>query len=100
MSPILTPNRKSLKVISGNVCGSFDSIYSKFLVYQNNKEKYVDLDCYHWIANQKGNLKFWPDLKINLVDLKNKSVHRWAFRSPSQWVENIFWQNDSLMVLL
>lgn len=96
--------RDTLKVISGNVYGSFDSdfdsIYSKFLVYQNNKEKYIDFDSYNWIANQEGNLIFSPDQEINLVDLKNKSVHRLAFRGPYQWVENVFWQKDSLLVLL
>jgi hypothetical protein len=94
----------TLKVIPGNVYASFDAdfdrIYSKFLVYQNNKEKYIDFDSYNWTANQNGDLIFSPDQEINLVDLNNKSVQRLAFRGPSQWVENIFWENDSLIVLL
>lgn len=96
--------RDTLKVIPGNVYASFDSdfdsIYSKFLVYLNNKEKYIDFDSYNWTANQNGNLIFSPDQEVNLVDLNNKSVQRLAFRGPSQRVENIFWKNDSLIVLL
>jgi len=50
--------------------------------------------------DENNEILFSPDQEINIVDIKNKAVNRLAFRGPSQWVENIFWQNDSTVVLL
>jgi hypothetical protein len=94
----------TLNIIPGNVVAIFDSsfekIYSNFLIYQNSREKYIDFDSYSWVLDKNGDLLFSPDQEINLVDINKKTVHRIAFRGPSQWVENIFWNNDSTVVLL
>ena len=94
----------TLNIIQGNVFGNydtnFDSIYSDFLVYRNDKKKYIDFDSYNWTLDETNELIFSPDQEINVVDIKNKTVERLAFRGPSQWVENAFWQNDSMIVLL
>ncbi|MCC1484787.1 hypothetical protein [Winogradskyella immobilis] len=94
----------TLQIIQGNIFGIFDSnfdqIYSDFLIYKNDKEKYIDFDSYSWVLNEKKEILFSPDQEINVVDIKNKTINRIAFRGPSQWVENIFWQNDSTVVLL
>jgi hypothetical protein len=94
----------TLVIGQGNVFGNFDKnfdkIYSDFLVYRDDRKQYVDFDSYNWMLNENNLLDFSPDQEINLVDIKNKTVNRIAFRGPSQWVENVFWQNDSTIVLL
>jgi hypothetical protein len=97
-------SKNKLNVIQGNVFGNFDSnfdqIYSDFLIFREDKAKYVDFDSYGWSLNENKEILFSPDQEINLVDIKKKTVVRIAFRGPSQWTENIFWQNDSIIVLL
>lgn len=97
-------SKDSLNIIQGNVFGNydtnFDPIYSDFLIYRNDKEKYIDFDSYNWSLDENKELIFSPDQEINIVDIKNKTVERIAFRGPSQWVENAFWENDSTIVLL
>jgi hypothetical protein len=97
-------SKNKLNVIQGNVFGNFDSnfdqIYSDFLIFREDKAKYVDFDSYGWSLNENKEILFSPDQEINLVDIKKKTVDRIAFRGPSQWTENIFWQNDSIIVLL
>lgn len=83
-------SKDTLIVIEGNVIGNFDSIYTDFLIYRNHKDKYVDFDSYSWSTDEKNELLFSPDQEINVVDIKNKTVERMAFRGPSQWAENIF----------
>lgn len=94
----------TLVIRQGNVFGNydknFDKIYSDFLIYRDDKEQYVDFDSYNWMLNENNKPDFSPDQEINLVDIKNKTVNRIAFRGPSQWVENVFWQNDSTIVFL
>lgn len=94
----------SLRSISGNVYGvfdeEFDSIYSNFLVYKSDKKQYVDFDSYQWSLDENKVPVFSPDQEVNLVDIEDKTVTRIGFRGPSQWVENIFWENDSTIVFL
>ncbi len=96
--------KDTLQLIQGNVFAifdaNFDKIYSDFLIYRNDKEIYLDFDSYSWVMDENNEILFSPDQEINIVDIKNKAVNRLAFRGPSQWVENIFWQNDSTVVLL
>lgn len=94
----------SYDVIDGNVFGkyeaSFDTIYSKFLVFNNNGTKYIDFDSYQWSLGKNGDLHFSPDQEINLVNIKNETVSRIGFNGPSYWVEEAFWKNDTTVVLL
>jgi hypothetical protein len=94
----------SLTMIQGNIFGNFDqnfdSIYSKFLVYSPDRKQYVDFDSYHWSLDENNEPSFSPDQEIDLINIKNKTVNRIAFRGPSYWVENVFWENDSTIVLL
>lgn len=97
-------SKNKLDVIKGNVFGNFDSnfdqIYSDFLIFRADKAKYVDFDSYSWSLSENNELLFSPDQEINLIDIEKKTVDRIAFRGPSKWTENIFWQNDSIVVLL
>jgi hypothetical protein len=97
-------SKDSLNIIQGNVFGNydtnFDPIYSDFLIYRNDKEKYIDFDSYNWSIDENKEILFSPDQEINVVDIKNKTVDRIAFRGPSQWVENAYWESDSMIVLL
>lgn len=94
----------SLKIINGNVFGSFDKefdiIYKDFLIYNSAKNQYLDFDSYSWTIDENGEFYFSPDQEISLVDIENKAVNRIAFRGTSQWVEDAYWKNDSTIVLL
>lgn len=94
----------SLHIISGNVFGVFDKeyddIYNSFLIYSSDKTKYVDFDSYHWAVDEDGERSFSPDQEINLIDINDKTVKRIGFRGSYQWVEDAFWKNDSIIVLL
>ncbi len=94
----------SLTTMRGNVFGNFDenfdSIYSEFLVYSPDRKQYVDFDSYQWTLDENNEPSFATDQEIDLINLKNKTVNRIAFRGPSQWVENVFWKNESTIVLL
>ena len=95
---------KSLKLIKGSALGNFDenydTIYDDFLVYNSDRKQYVDFDSYGWFIDERGKPEFSTDQEINWVDIEKKTVKRIAFRGPSQWVEDAFWQNDSVIVLL
>lgn len=94
----------TLTITQGNVFGNFDKnfdpIYSDFLVYRTDKKQYVDFDSYQWTLDENKTPLFSPDQEINLIDIENQSVNRIGFRGPFQWVENVFWENDSTIVLL
>ena len=97
----------SLELLPGNVFGNydknFDTIYSKFLVFSKDEKRYIDIDSYNWSwdIDEKDNPQFLADQEINLVNIKTKKVNRIAYRAtPSQWVENAFWDNDSTIILL
>ena len=89
--------------ISGTVHATFDKefdpVYLPFLVYSPDKTRYVDFDSYQWTLID-GEPQFEADQEVNLVDLKNKTVQRIAFRGPSAVIEDVYWQNDSVVVLL
>jgi hypothetical protein len=94
----------SLRITSGHILGNydpdFDPVYSNFLIHSEDQKKYIDIDSYLWSIGDDGAVLFSADQEINLVDIDNKSVSRVAFRGPSQWVEDAFWQNDETVVLL
>ena len=94
----------TLNFIKGNVLGvfdkNFDKIYTDFLVFSENKNKYIDFDSYYWTLDDEKKLLFDIDQEINLVDIKKQTVTRIGFRSSTSWVENAFWENDSTIILL
>ena len=94
----------SLRMINGNIFGifdkEFDKVYTRYLIYNSDKNQYLDFDSYSWTIDENGEPSFSPDQEINLIDIKNKTINRIGFRGPSQWVEDAFWKNDSTIVLL
>jgi hypothetical protein len=91
---------KSQGSVYANYDRAFDAIYSKFLIFNSTEETYIDFDSYSWVVDEAYTVLFSPDQEINLIDRHNKTVDRIAFRGPSQWVEDAYWQNDTIVVLL
>lgn len=94
----------TLTFIEGHVLGNydkdFDTIYSNFIVFSPDKKKYIDFDSYQWTIDEKNEVQFTVDQEINLIDIENKTIQRIAFFGSSRWVENTFWENDSIVYLL
>ena len=94
----------TLDFIKGNVLGlfdrNFDKIYTDFLVFSEDKNKYIDFDSYYWTLDDEKKPLFEIDQEINLVDIRKQTVTRIGFRSSTSWVENAFWENDSTIILL
>jgi hypothetical protein len=94
----------TLFFIPGNVFGifdkEFDRIYNDFIVFSPDKKKYIDFDSYQMTIDKNNNPISSPDQEINLVDVNKKTVLRIGFNGPSQWVDNAFWENDTIVVLL
>ncbi len=89
--------------IQGNFSKEFNPVYEPFLMHSPNNKFYVDIDSYTWevfVDRGKEELSFAPDQEINLVNKEEKTVTRIDFRGPSEWVEDAFWVNDSIVVLL
>lgn len=94
-----------LNKIKGTIYGvydeMFDETYRNFLIYSPDKKRYIDIDSYQWsLDKNRKDLLFEPDQEINLVDIPNETVWRIAFLGPSYWVEDAFWENDSIVFLL
>lgn len=89
--------------VAGNIYGifdkKFDKVYTDFLIYSPNKQQYIDMDSYQWTVD-KNELLFEADQEINLVDIPQKTVKRIGFRGASGWVDDAYWKNDSIVVLL
>ena len=94
----------TLNFIQGNVFGNFDEefdkIYNDFIVFSPNKKSYIDFDSYQWSIDKNNTPVFSPDQEINLIDLVNRTVTRIGFNGPLQWTENVYWKNDTTVVLL
>jgi hypothetical protein len=94
----------TLSFIQGNVFGNFDEnfdeVYSDFIVFNRTNDKYIDFDSYQWEVDKNKIVLFSPDQEINLIDINTKTVTRIGFRGPLQWVEDAFWENDSIIVLV
>ena len=78
----------------------FNEIYKPFLIFNESKDKYLDLDSYHWFLGADGSASFEADQQVVLVDLKNKNAKQIAFFGPSFWIEDAYWKGDSIAVLL
>lgn len=92
--------------IQGNVFGvfddGFDKTYTDFLIYSPDKQNYIDIDGYRWSADKenKTEISFGVDQEINLINIPNKKIERIGFRGSIGWVEDAYWKNDSIIVLL
>lgn len=96
-------SKGNLNLKKGSIYGTFDKkfdkIYSNFLVYNNNKNKYLDFDSSQWNI-ENNNLNFEIDQEVNLVNIREEKVERIEFFGSSSWVENAYWKNDYIVVLL
>ena len=99
---ILSTTVKS-EFIEGNIFGTFDKEFDKtylpFLVYNTNKEQYIDFNSYHWTLVE-GEPQFEVDQEINLVNIKEETIQRISFCGSQELVEDAYWMNDSTVVLL
>lgn len=92
--------------LQGNIYGifdkEFDKTYTDFLIYSPNKQNYIDIDSYQWSLSEEDSdeLLFEVDQEINLVNIPTKKVERIGFRGSTGWVEDVYWKNDSIIVLL
>ncbi|MCD9855911.1 hypothetical protein LUD75_14390 [Epilithonimonas sp. JDS] len=97
-------SENSFDKIAGNIYGiydkEFDKLYSDFLIYSPNRQKYIDIDSYHWSLDDEGKPGFEVDQEINLVDISNKKIEKIAFYGSSNWVEDAYWKDDQTIVLL
>src|SRR5699024_7941570 len=63
-----------------------------------------DIDSYYWQIREneeeEEEILYNADQEINLIDLKDSTVNRIAFRGPSFTVEDAFWKNENTVVLL
>ena len=92
-------NKFSKGTIYATFDTEFDPIYLPYLVYSPNKEQYIDFNSYHWTLVD-GEPQFEVDQEINWVDTKKKTVQRIAFCGSEELVEDVYWQDDSTVVLL
>ena len=79
---------------------NFNPVYKNYLVYNPDSTKYIDFDSYKWDYNKKKGLQIGADQEIALVNIPEKKVERILFYGPSFWVENAYFKNDSVIVLL
>lgn len=78
----------------------FETIYQPFLIFNKSRTKYLDFDSNQWFVGEDGTAGFEVDQQVFLVDVKSKESTQIAFFGSSQWVEDGFWENDSVAVLV
>lgn len=78
----------------------FNPVYKQFLAFNADSTQYIDFDSYKWGFDDKGELIIGPDQEIVLVNIPEKKVERLLFYGPSFWVEEAYFKNDSIVVLL
>lgn len=104
LSQFIFSNSITLGKLPGNIYGTFDEefdpIYSDFLIYRNDKKQYIDMDSYNWFVDDNNTAGFEIDQEINWVNIEEKKIYRIVFRGSSEWVEDVFWKNDSVVFLL
>lgn len=86
--------------VKGVFDSGFNSVYEPFFRYSKDNEQYIDFDSYNLSIDSEGNPQMEADQEVNVVNLRLKTVTRIAFRGPSQWVEDAYWKNDSVVCLL
>lgn len=78
----------------------FNPVYKQFLAFNADSTQYVDIDSYKWGFDDQGELTIGPDQEIVLVNIPERKVERILFYGPSFWVEDAYFKNDSILVLL
>ena len=78
----------------------FDNIYKPFLIFNKSQTKYLDFDSNQWFLGEDGTAGFEVDQEVVLVDLKSNKTTQIAFLGSSQWIEDGFWENDSVAILV
>lgn len=78
----------------------FNPVYKDFFAFNADSTQYVDIHSYKWNFDDNGELIIGPDQEIVLVDIPNKKSERILFYGPSFWVEDAYFKNDSIVVLL
>lgn len=78
----------------------FNPVYKDFFAFNADSTQYIDFDSYKWGFDDKGQLVINPDQEIVLVNIPQKKVERILFYGPSFWVEDAYFKNDSVVVLL
>lgn len=97
---------KNIQRSKGNVFGvfddEFDEIYNDFLIYRSDGKSYIDIDSYLWNLDPEDveMITYSVDQEINLVNISDRTVERFAFRGSMERVEDAFWENDSTLILL
>lgn len=90
--------------MQGNICGIFDNCFDTrlidLLIYSPDKKNYIDIDSYCMSLDENNVAIFEIDQEINLVNIKDKTVTKIAFYGSSEWIEDAFWENNSIVVLL
>lgn len=87
-------------VITPSFSLKFDKRYRAFLAYNADSSRYVDIDSYLLHFSKNGGVDYNTDQEIAIVDLNKKSVNRILFYGPSFWVEDAFFRNDSILMIL
>lgn len=78
----------------------FDQVYIPFLAFNADSSKYVDIHSYKWKRTADGEIAINPDQEVMLVDRKTQSKKRLFFNGPSFWVEDAYFKNDSIVILM
>jgi hypothetical protein len=83
---------------------NFESQYKPFLIYSPNKQMYIDFNSSYWgislDAEGKNEISFEADQDISLINLNQKTVRKISFKGSNTQVEEVYWKNDSIVVLL
>ncbi len=95
---------QKIEPMEGSVYGVFDkefnSVYTDFLVFSQDRESYIDIDSYAWSVDEDNNVMFEADQEINLVNIPLQRVKRIGFYGPSARVEDAFWLDEYNVVLV
>lgn len=78
----------------------FNPVYKSFLVYNSDSTLYLDFDSHKWRLDQDGKLQMGVEQEMVLVDTKNKKTETILIYGPSFIVEDAYFKNDSILVLL
>lgn len=85
---------------NGNYNEYFEKKFEKLLIYNSKKTEYIDIDTYYIVLDDNGTVMFDVDQEINWVKIKEKKVSRVSYKGPLESVNDVFWHNDSIIILL
>ncbi len=93
-----------LSIQPTNSIGIWDSAYRKeyfpFLEFSPDSAKYIDIHSYAWEKHPSGKIIYNADQEVILGDIPNKKAYRLLYYGPSYWVEDAYFKNDSVVVLM